>query len=156
MGVRMNTRDKAAQDEVYIQRYKVDELEDERICIGLLHEMRSDAGDLIEMFIETFEGLLDELIGDNLLYFKRVDAGLYRYSRFEQYPDCDEILLDNDDAASATELKMVLGETEETISLVRQGKPIQKLDPTRNSGPKVENLTKPVRSSRLGLALPPR
>lgn len=152
----MSTADK---DEVYILRYKAGDPEDETICIGLLQEERSDAGELIEMFIETFEGVLDDLVGDNLLYFERIDAKLYRYSRFEQYPDCEEIVAEPeepDDAPWQKELKAVLKEAEETIGLVRQGKPIQKIDPTRISGPKVENLTRPTRPVGLGLALRPK
>jgi hypothetical protein len=68
----------------HILRYKVGELEDEKICIGRLHEVQSDAGDLIEMFIEPFEGMLDDLVGDNLIYFKKINCAFYRFSRFEQ------------------------------------------------------------------------
>jgi hypothetical protein len=153
----MNTTHKSDGDEVYIQR--LGEVEDERICIGLLHELRSDAGDLTEMFIEPFEGTLDNLVGDNLIYFKKINSELYRFSRFEQYPDCDEITVEPEDKPSrpnVTNLGTVLKEAEETISRVRQGLPIQKIDPTRTSGPKIENLTRPTRPSRLGLARPPR
>jgi hypothetical protein len=143
-------------DEVYILRVDIDGIEDEKVCIGLLHAKRSDTGELIEMFIEPFEGVLDDLVGDNLLYFERVNAGLYRYSRFEQYPDCEEIPLQADDAVDSTEhaeLKAILEEAEKTIRLVQERKPIQKIDPSRTSGPKIENLTKPMRISRLGSGL---
>lgn len=149
----MSTTDNA---EVYILRYKAGEPEDETICIGLLQEKRSDAGELIEMFIEPFEGVLDDLVGDNLLYFEKIDARLYRYSRFEQYPDCEEIIAEPEETPDGPwqkELKAVLKEAEETSRLVRQGKPIQKIDPTRTSGPKIENLTRPPRPMGLGLAL---
>jgi hypothetical protein len=145
----MNTTHKSDGDEVYIQR--LGEVEDERICIGLLHELRSDAGDLTEMFIEPFEGVLDNLVGDNLIYFKKINSELYRFSRFEQYPDCDEITVEPEDKPSSpriTELGTVLREAE--------GKPIQKVDPTRTPGPKIENLTRPTRPSRLSLARRPR
>lgn len=149
----MSTTDNSTQDEVYILRYKPGELDDERICIGHLHENRSDAGELIEMLIEPF---VDDLVGDNLRYFGKVDSERYRYSRFEQYPDCDDIVVapeDGPDSPWVTELKAVLKEAEETISLVRQGKPIQQIDPTRTSGPKVENLTRQTRPIGFGLAL---
>ncbi|MCP1768655.1 hypothetical protein [Bradyrhizobium japonicum] len=138
-------------DEVYILRCKEGKPEDEAVCIGLLQEKRSDAGELIEMFIEPFEGVLDHLVGDNLLYFEKIDARLYRYSRFEQYPDFEEIVAEPVETSDGQkELRAVLKEAEETISLVRQGRPIQKIDPTRTSGPKIENLTRPT---RLGFGL---
>ena len=149
----MSTTD---NDEVYILRYKAGEPEDETICIGLLQEKRSDAGELIEMFIEPFEGTPDDLVGDNVLYFERIDARLYRYSRFEQYPDCKEIIAEPEEMSDGPwqkELKAVLKEAEESSRLVGEGKPIQKIDPTRASGPKIENLTRPTRPMGLGLAL---
>jgi hypothetical protein len=144
-------------DEVYIQRHQVGE--DERVCIGLLHELRSDTGDLTEMRIEPFEGTLDNLVGDNLIYFENISSELYRFSRFEQYPDCDEIVVEPEDKPGSpwvTELGVVIKEAEETISLVRQGKSIQKVDPTRTSGPKIQNLTRSTRPSRLSLARRPK
>lgn len=148
----MSAADNSTQDEVYILRYKAGDLDDESICIGHLHENRSDAGELVEMLIER---CVDDLVGDNLLYFEKVASERYRYSRFEQYPDCDEIVVEPEerpDSPWVMEFKAVLKEAEETISLVRQGKPIQRIDPTRTSGPKVENLTRPTRPTGFGPA----
>jgi hypothetical protein len=39
--------------------------------IGWLNETRSENGDLLKMFIEAYQGGLENLVGDNLLYFRK-------------------------------------------------------------------------------------
>src|ERR1700719_4413818 len=70
--------------------------EDDLYWFGTLIEKRTDDGELLEMFMEPFEGELDQLIGDNLLYFWKKDDYSYVWAGFEDYPDCEEILLDED------------------------------------------------------------
>ncbi len=142
-----------SSESVYIVRPDSEDAEDEKFCIGILYESRGDAGELVEMYIEPFEGVLEDLIGDNLMYFIKVDPESYRYSRFEQYPDCDEIYLDPDDgpeSRSHSELEEILEEAERTIKVIREGRPIQKINLNRISGPRFENMTRKMRSVPFG------
>ncbi|WP_157450270.1 hypothetical protein [Bradyrhizobium sp. ARR65] len=142
------------KDEVYILRCEFGQEETQRICIGHLHEKRSNDGELIEMFIEPFQGEQDNLVGDNLQYVKKIASERYRFSNFQMYPDCEEIVVEPDDSRNdqrVLELKATLKEAEETIRLVRERKPIQKIDRRgTTSGPKIQNLTKPLRSLPFG------
>jgi hypothetical protein len=142
-----------SSENVYVVRPDSEGAEDEKFYIGTLNESRGEAGELVEMYIEPFEGVLEDLIGDNLMYFIKVGSESYRYSRFEQYPDCDEIYLDPDDGPerrSHSELEEILEEAERTIKVIREGRPIQKIDLNRISGPKFENMTRKMRSVPFG------
>jgi hypothetical protein len=53
------------------------------------------------------------------MYFIKAGTDSYRYSRFEQYPDCDEIFLDPDEGSetrSHLELQGILGVAKRTIN----------------------------------------
>lgn len=143
-----------SNEDVYIiRRLDSGDVADEKLYIGILYESRGETGELTEMYIEPFEGVLEDLIGDNLMYFIKINPESYRYSRFEQYPDCDEILLDPDDgpeSRSHLELREILEEAENTIKVIRGGRPIQKIDLKRISGPKVDNMTRKNQSQPFG------
>ncbi len=117
-----------ANDRVYILKFNDRDSDGTLEWIGTLYEERAEDGELLEMFIEPFEG--QELIGDNLLYFGKRGATTYVYADFEAYPDTIE--LDDPDGLDAGELEKVLKEAEATIRLVRESKPIQVQSQFRN------------------------
>jgi hypothetical protein len=88
---------KPYNDEAYILIKADDDSEGELFCFGFLLEKRTSDGELLEMFLEPLQGEVEELIGDNLLYFCKKKDFSYVWADFEAYPDCEQIELDEDE-----------------------------------------------------------
>jgi hypothetical protein len=149
----MNTQDPDA-NEIFISKQMPMEENDETVSIGFLYVRRSENGELLEMLVEPFQGERENLMGDNLFYFRKAGEGRYHYADFDSYPDVEDIEFDRDDPPdyfARSELKKILECAEATIQFVQMKKSLQLWTYESNSTlPKIKNLVWQKRPKRLG------